>query len=144
MNEQDQDMPSPGLEEAFRLNLTFADMMQVGKLATGGRRAVAPVTGGQLNGERLSANVLSGSETRLTRLDGVTTIEAVYLIAAENASLIRIIGTGMDVREGGYDGVRMSIVFEVDDASPHSWLATRAFIAERARGSDTLIIVQII
>jgi len=118
----------------------------VGKLATGGRRTILPLAGGHIEGERLRARLVSGSETHLSRLDGVTTIEAVYVMEAEDGSFIRIIGTGCraEGRSEGFDGARMTIVFEVDDGSAHSWLATRAFVAERRGDAALLTIAQIV
>lgn len=139
-----EEMPVPGLEEAFRFHMEFGLSAEVGRLATGGRRSILPLVAGRVEGERLQARLLSGSETHLSRLDGVTTIEAVYVVQAEDGSVIRILGTGCRAERSGFDGVRMTIVFEVDEGAAHAWLATRAFVAERATGADTLTIAQII
>jgi len=141
-----EEMPVPGLEEAFRFHMDFNPTALVGRLATGGQRAILPLIGGRIEGDKLNARLISGSETHLSRRDGVTTIEAVYLVEAEDGSIIRIVGTGCraEGRSGDFDGARMTIMFEVDEGSAHSWLATRAFVAERPSDSDLLTIAQIV
>ena len=144
-----QDMPSPDLEQAFRVTLVFGATADVGRLATGGTRTVRPVTGGRIDGARLRGMIVSGSETSLTRLDGVTTAELSYLIQTEDGAIVRMAGMGVtsDCRgtdDQSFDGMRMTIMFEVDEQSSHAWLATRAFIAERPRDSDTSIIMQMV
>lgn len=141
-----EEMPVPGLKEAFRFHMDFGPSVGVGRLATGGQRTILPLTGGHIEGEKLTARLISGSETHLSRLDGVTTIEAVYLVDAGDGSFIRIIGTGCRAEDQskGFDGVRMTIVFEVDEGSAHSWLATRAFVAERPGDAALLTIAQIV
>lgn len=137
------DMPVPQLEEAFRLKLTFGEMLLIGRLATGGERRVLPVAAGSIAGERLKGRVVSGGETELARRDGVTTVEISYLVRSDDGTLIRLFGNGVHA-DGTFAGLRTTISFEVDESSPHAWLATRAFIAERPQGSDTMLITQIV
>ncbi|RIV88158.1 DUF3237 domain-containing protein [Aurantiacibacter xanthus] len=144
MQHDHEDMPSPGLELAFHLEQQFGEPMELGRLATGGLRSMRTVTGGTISGARLNGRVVSGSETCLTRMDQVTTIETVYVIRSDDGAIIRIIGTGNACAKNAFDGIRLTLVFEADEASPHAWLATRAFVAERERGSDVLSIAQIV
>lgn len=142
MDSQDE-MPAPGLSEVFKLRLVLGNEYAIGRLATGGQRIVVPVQSGVIQSADLDATITSGSETCLTRKDGVTTVEAVYLLSTADGATVRMIGTGMKAAGSGFDGIRMTIVFEVDEVCAHAWLATRAFVAERAEGSDTLTIFQI-
>ncbi|MBN8817455.1 MAG: DUF3237 family protein [Sphingomonas sp.] len=137
------DMPVPQLREAFRLTLSFGKAALIGRLATGGERRVSLVTAGSITGERLNGEVISGSEIELARGDGVTTLEISYLVRANDGTLIRLMGNGVRARSS-FAGIRTTISFEVDENSSHAWLATRAFIAERPEGSDTIVITQIV
>ncbi|MXO66439.1 DUF3237 family protein [Altericroceibacterium endophyticum] len=144
MNLDHEDMPSPGLKPVFTLDQQFGETIDLGRLATGGLRSMRMVTGGTIAGEQLNGHILSGSETYLTRKDQVTTIETVYVMRSDDDVIIRVIGTGNSSAKNDFDGIRLTLVFEVDEASPRAWLATRAFVAERKRDSASLSIVQIV
>lgn len=139
-----EEMPLPGVEDAFQFHLTFAPAVAVGRLGTGGHREIFSVTEGRVAGGRLSGTILSGSETRLVRGDGVTIVEAVYLVSASDGALIRVIGTGFDAETESFSGTQMTIVFEADDDGAHGWLATRAFLARRPAGASVLAVSQIV
>lgn len=143
MSEAD-DMPVPGLEQAFTFELDFAPALEIGRLATGGVRAVHPVTGGTMQGLGLAGTVIGGSETLLSRKDGITVVEAAYLVAMADGGVIRVLGTGYLTQDAGFDGMRLSLAFEADEGAPQAWLATRAFIGERPAGSAILDIAQIV
>lgn len=134
------DMPTPALEAAFELRVSTGSLLDVGRLATGGIRKVRTLAGGSFEGHSISARVVAGSETHLQRQDGVTVVELVCLLEAEGEAPIRLIGTGFG---SGWDDASdapqpayMSVAFEAATGSPHEWLATRVFVAERGAKSD--------
>lgn len=144
MNDQFSDMPSPKLEEAFELHLAFHPPLEVGRLATGGQRTIRLIGSGTVKGEQLRGVVVSGSETMLTRLDQVTTAEVAYLLQADDGTIVRVSGTGCSSTRNDFTGIRLALTCEVAESSEHAWLATRAFVAERADGSDRTLVMQIV
>lgn len=136
-------MPAPSLASAFTLVCASATELVVGSLATGGERRCRVIAAGDFNGRDIVGTVRTGSEVLLARLDGVTVVEANYLIETADQSLVRLIGTGYLTETGPFAGTRMSVVFEVDEHNPLEWLSRRAFIAERALDSDTFDICEI-
>ena len=131
------DMPTPGLAPAFTLEAPLGEPIEVGRLATGGRRRHVPLPRGAFRGEGIEAALVAGSETWLERPDGVTVVEANLLVRTADGCTIRLIGTGYRT-----DVTRMTIVFEADEDGPLGHLTTRAFLAER-RG-DVLAIERIV
>lgn len=141
--ETDQDMPVPALAPAFALSLAFGPAQPIGRLATGGTRSVRPARSGRIEGRGLDAEILSGTETCLTRRDGVTTVELALVAMPPQGKAIRMIGTGVSCA-GSEAGLRMNMVFEVEDGAAHDWLATRVFIAERPVGTELISIFEVV
>lgn len=131
--------PTPGLAERFRLRLAFAAAIDIGRLATGGRRVYRAASGGSFAGDGIDGDVIGGGETMLERPDGVGVIEANYLVRTADGALLRLIGTGYRTSAGDFIGTRMSLVFEVDEDGPHARLSTRAYVAEAAGDGDLVI-----
>jgi hypothetical protein len=140
------DVPIPGLAPAFTLRLDPAGGARIGQLATGGVREHRAFSGGRLQGERLSGDLLPdhSGETWLRRTDGVAAVEAAYLVRTGEGQVLRLLGTGYATGTGDFAGVRMTIVIEVDEAGPHAWASRRAFVAERPAGSDALQIAEVV
>jgi hypothetical protein len=138
------DIPIPALEEVLVVALELGPPLTIGRLATGGVRAIQPVVGGIVEDGSGIGIVAGGLETRLKRKDGVTAIEANYLLVMHDGTPIRAHGTGYFTQDENFEGTRMSVVFEVDEGSAHAWLATRAFIGERPAGTSALRIAKIV
>jgi hypothetical protein len=140
MTPNDDILPAPALEPAFTLSAVLGEATVIGRLATGGVREYRAVCGGRFTGPGAEGDLLTGGETWLRRSDGVSVVEAVYLVRTEHGSVLRLIGTGYDVDADGFAGTRMTIVVEVDEEGEFGWLSTRAFVAERPAGSDVFVI----
>lgn len=140
---EEVDMPVPVLAEAFKLAVESAPDIRVGRLATGGARSIRPVKEGRLEGRGLCADIVSGTETWLSRCDGVSTIEVSLVAMPQEGSPIRLSGTGIHVANGAA-AMRMNVVFEVEDGSAHEWLATRVFVAERPDGQSAFSIFEVL
>lgn len=140
----DEDMPTPALEDALLLSLELGPTLTLGRLATGGVRTMQGVVGGTVEGSAGIGIVAGGRETHLARADGVTQIDANYLLVMNEGTPIRILGTGYVTQGNGFSGTRMIFSFEVDEASAHAWLATRTFIGERPAGTSAFQIAQIV
>jgi hypothetical protein len=136
------DMPVPSFAPAFVLTTTVGETLVIGRLATGGTRRHRPYPPGRFSGHGIEGVLRSGSETLLHRPDGVTVVEAVFLIEMADGAMLRLIGTGYET-DAPFAGTRLTIVIEADEDGPLAALTTRAFAAERPAGSDTLTIFAI-
>jgi len=136
--------PTPALQPAFRMRIERGAALSVGTVATGGERLYLPVTGGAFEGEGLRGRLAGGGETLLARADGVTMVEASYLIAFPGGMVARAFGSGY--RTGGADfrGLRLPLYFEVAQDGALAALATSAFIAAQGEDDDVMTIHRII
>ncbi|MDR6707348.1 MULTISPECIES: DUF3237 family protein [unclassified Novosphingobium] len=140
---QDEDMPTPSLDPAFELELDHGAEWGIGDLATGGQRWVRQLASGRLSGRGLAAGLETGTETWLSRRDGVSVVEMALVIQTAHGGPIRMTGTGVSGLNR-LGALRMNVVFEVAEGSPHDWLATRVFIAERRDGETHLSIFEVL
>jgi hypothetical protein len=122
--------PVPHLVHAFDLYVERCPAIDVGKVASGGRRVQIPVKGGTIDGAELSGVLIGGSETVLERGDGVAVVEANYLIEAEDGTAARAFGQGYRTESPDFAGTRLSLLFEADENGSLAHLARRAFLAE--------------
>lgn len=138
------DAPTPGLADAFELLLIRGTPIDVGAIATGGRRSHVPVTGGTFVGEGLAGEVRGGGELQLARNDGVITVEANYYIAFADGAVARCFGTGYRTNSAEFTGMRLSLLFEAAEDTSVASLATRAFLAEQKGDEARLAISRIV
>ena len=73
---------APGLAPRFTLETDAGSVHEIGRLATGGVRRQRLFTGGTFAGADVQGDLVGGSETLLDRQDGVTIVEANYLVAS--------------------------------------------------------------
>lgn len=139
----DDQTPVPRLVHAFDLWIERGPAIEIGWLASGGRRAHVPVTGGAIEGNGLRAVLVGGSEAMLDRGDGVAAIEANYLIRAHDGTIARAFGQGYRTDDGDFVGTRLSLLFEADESGPLAHLARRAFLAESLPAEARLAVMQI-
>lgn len=85
----------PRLDLAFDLHLDLGKPIDVGKIGSIGNRRVAPVQGGTLQGPGLKGKILPGTDYQIVRPDGLTEIDAHYVVQMENGDLIYITNRGM-------------------------------------------------
>lgn len=135
------ELPDPRLVFAFEARVDVAETVHIGRGLD-----FTPITGGTVHGPRLSGKVLAGGGDRSTTHDGVTELDAHYLLQADDGSVIDIHNRGfwratpeIDARvEAGEDlpeteyYYRTSPVFRTD-APAHRWLAASVFVG-LARG----------
>jgi hypothetical protein len=137
------DAPIPFLTPAFALALDRAAPVTLGAIATGGVRALVSVTGGCFSGDGFEGRIVGGSELSLARADGVTAVEASYLIDLGGGALARCHGQGYRTAGPDFAGLRLALQFEAAQDGPGAALATRAFVAEQAEGSAILTVCRI-
>ncbi len=132
-----------GLAHAFDIRALIAPPLD-GGAGRNGHRRVIPITGGTVEGPRLTGRVLpGGADYELQRADGASLVEAHYTIEASDGTPIYIRNAGLftapakviaRVDAGEAVGpeeyyFRTAPVFDAPDG-PHGWLSDRLFVAE--------------
>ncbi|KAJ4395066.1 hypothetical protein N0V91_011095 [Didymella pomorum] len=85
---------TPKLQYAFTLHVHLAPPQYFGNTAAGERRFI-PITGGKVQGPKLTGTILAGGgDWNAARTDGVVHIYAKYSIQAEDGTLIVITNEG--------------------------------------------------
>jgi hypothetical protein len=140
-------------EFAFELRVEVDAIQELGQTVKGIRRIV-PITGGTFEGPAISGEVVAGGyDWQTGRSDGVTEVEARYLLKTDDGSLITIVNQGM--RHGPAEVMqrlakgefvnpsayyfRSIPVFETADTR-YNWLTQSIFIATGIRLPDQVLI----
>jgi Protein of unknown function (DUF3237) len=127
--------------------------MELGALASG-RRRIVPITGGSVDGPRLTASVLpGGADWQIIRADGTAEVVARYTLRTGDGTMISVVNKGLRrgppevlVRLAAGEAVdpalyyfRTSPVFEVAPG-PYGWLADNIFVATGERHEKQVVI----
>ena len=136
----------PGLEYAFTAFVSAGVPLDAGPIAAG-RRRIIPITGGHVEGPRLTGVVLpGGADWQVVLPDGTAQLVARYTLRATDGTLISVVNRG--VRRGPPEVLaRLAAGEAVDPASyyfraapcfevapgPHDWLARSVFVATGER-----------
>ena len=115
-----------------------------------GARRVIPITGGEAKGPRLRGHILAaGADFQATRIDGVTELEARYVLETDDGARIYIENRGL--RHGPADAMEKLGRGEVVDpallyfrttprfetaAESYLWLTRHVFVGDGARFPD--------
>lgn len=148
-------MTQPGLQFVFeiRIAVTGGKLLELGTTARGVKKIV-PITGGQFEGPGIKGTILPGGyDWQLVRADGVSEIEARYILKTDDDVLITIINKGL--RHGTPEAMRRiangelaapskyyfrtSPVFETS-AAKYDWLNRNIFVANGIRKPDQVLI----
>ncbi|WP_372604976.1 DUF3237 domain-containing protein [Actibacterium sp.] len=143
----------PGLEAVFTIEARIGTARSAGP-GPEGERLHIPITGGTVQGPRLTGRILpGGSDWPVIGADGHSRIAAHYTIEATDGTLIYVVNRGLRVSP---DAVRAQLragepvdpsayymraapVFDAP-AGPHRWLSETLFVSSLApRGSSILI-----
>lgn len=140
---------TPALEFAFRIRVTVAPALELGE-TTAGRRRIIPITGGTIDGPRLSGRVLpGGADWQIVHSDGCAELEARYTLEAQDGALISVVNRGLrhgppevvakliagEPVDPGLYYFRCTPVFETA-APAHRWLTRSVFTATGERHPD--------
>ena len=142
---------APELEFAFKIHLNLGDRTCIENLPWGGGRGFVPVTGGEIQGPKLTGKVVpySGGDYPHIRPDGVVAFDARYMLEASDGALIYMKNRGY--RHAPPDILKKMEALEPVDASsyyfriapefaapagPHEWLSRTVFVgtADRRNG----------
>jgi hypothetical protein len=143
----------PGLEFAFSAFVSIGGAWEVGSIASG-RRRIIPITGGRVEGPRLTGSVLAGgADWQVVLPDGTAHLVARYTLRAADGTLISVVNRG--VRRGPPDVLARLAAGEAVDPSqyyfratpcfevapgPHNWLARSVFVATGERAPEQVVI----
>ncbi len=118
---------NPDLELAFEARATLAAPLVVGQTPQGARRVI-PITGGEFSGPTMRGVILpGGADWQYQRADGVTVLEAQYLLRTEDDVLIQVSNHGL--RHGPEDVMRRLAGGEAVDPSAYYFRASPSFSA---------------
>ena len=118
-------MTPPELEFAFELRVNIGPIIEVGQTPSGIRRDV-PITGGTVNGSRISGRILpGGADQQLVKESGLTIVDARYVIETEDGVRIEIRNRG--VRHGPPTALQRLAAGEVVDPAEYYFRTTPIF-----------------
>lgn len=131
---------------AFELRVTIGPVAELGQTAQGIRRII-PITGGVFEGDHFRGNVLPGGyDWQTGRQDGVTELEARYVLQTDDGVLITIVNRGLrhgppavleqllrgEPVDPSHYYFRTAPVFETADAR-YQWLTRSLFVGTGIR-----------
>ncbi len=120
-----------GLKLALRLAVTLGDSEMVGPCHDG-ERMNYPITGGRFAGRGIAGEVIgSGADISYLRRDGVSVIDALYRIRADDGTVIVVHNSGLyedpATSPRGRSYLVTRPVFTAPDG-PHDWLNRTFFV----------------
>lgn len=120
------EIPAPGLEFAMQIHADVGEMIQVGPAADGTRTHFT-LTGGQVRGPRIDAELVSGADRFVVRADGTPFVDALYEIRTDDGALITVHNSGPAVpaAEGALPHTTLRFTAP---AGPHDWLNKANFV----------------
>jgi hypothetical protein len=121
----------PKFELLFKASAQLERPVQVGDTPQGARRVV-PIVGGRFAGPSMSGEVLAGgADWQFTRPDGVTELDAVYLLRTDDGVVIQVRNRGL--RHGSEDVMRRLAAGEPVEPSEYYFRGVPTFSAPRGR-----------
>ncbi|QGP81093.1 DUF3237 domain-containing protein [Sphingobium sp. CAP-1] len=143
-------LPTPPLTLAMRLRVLIGAPQELG-MVDGVRKRVIPITGGSVDGPRLTGKVLAGgADWQSIRPDGTADILARYSIEASDGAILSVVNPGYRhgpapvlARIAAGEAVdpalyyfRTTPRFDVASDGPHAWLGRAIFLCTAARYKD--------
>ena len=124
--------PSPlQTEFVYEALVTIEAPVEVGP-TPGGTRRYIPITGGTFEGAKIRGTILpGGADWQTSRADGVTELDALYSMRADDGTVIIVRNTGVIVAGGAY--MRTAPRFDAP-AGPHAWLNESQFVGSVTGG----------
>ena len=118
-------------ELVLEAKVNIGTMVNVGDSKRGSRRII-PITGGTFEGPKMKGTVLPmGEDWQLTRPDGSTELNAIYLLKTDDGVVIRIQNQVL-MGQGG--AARSVIDFEAPLKSPYAYLNNSVFLGTLGMG----------
>jgi hypothetical protein len=141
------------VEPAFDLHLELSKPIDVGQIGPAGARRVVNVLGGTLQGSGLKGKIMPGADYQIIHPDGLTEIDAHYVVQMENGDLLYVTNRGM--RHGPAEVLRklnageavdQSLIYfrtvvSVETASPAlQWMTRTIFVCAGERQPNEAVI----
>jgi len=121
----------PELELIFSATAALDPALVVGATPQGARRVV-PIIGGRFEGPKMRGEVLrGGADWQFTRGDGVTELEALYLLRTDDGVLIQVRNRGL--RHGPEEVMRRLAAGEPVDPNEYYFRAAPSFSAPEGK-----------
>jgi Protein of unknown function (DUF3237) len=122
---------TPRLELLFEARATLDDPVPVGPTPQGIRRMI-PIKGGAFSGPQMHGVILpGGADWQYQRADGVTVLEALYLLRTDDGVTIQVTNRGL--RHGPEDVMRRLAAGEIVDPASYYFRASPEFSAPEGR-----------
>ncbi len=146
-------MKDPGLRLLFEARGALSRPLEMGNSPFGMRRVVPIEPGGRFEGDRVSGEMVAGHDWQVTRADGVTEVDARYLLRTDDGVLIecrnrglrhgppevmRRLASGEPVDPDAYY-FRAAPTFNAPDG-PYAWLNRSLFLCTGARYPDSVAV----
>lgn len=146
-------MQEPQLRFLFEARGALAAPVDLGASPGGTRRVVPIHPGGRFEGDRISGEMVGGHDWQITRSDGVTEVDARYLLKTDDGVFIECRNRGL--RHGPPEVMRRLATGEPVDPStyyfrtapsfhapdgPYAWLNRSLFLCTGARFPDSVLV----
>jgi hypothetical protein len=130
----------------FEADFLLGPRVALGRSSAGERRMV-PILGGHFAGPSLRGKVLpGGADWQVLRDDGVLELDARYVLAIDDGSLIEVRNRALSVLASDKHQepyVRCAPVFAAPSDGPHAWLNRTIFVGTLARADRTSVRVAV-
>ena len=146
-------MNAPELRFLFEARGALSVPFDLGAGPVGMRRVIRIEPGGRFEGERISGEMVGGYDWQITRADGVTEVDARYLLKTDDGVLIECRNRGL--RHGPHEVMRRLAAGETVDPGdyyfrtaptfhapdgPYGWLNRSLFLCSGARFRDAVTV----
>ncbi len=136
----------PTLDFAFEARVSVSPALEAGIVHGNGRRVI-PITGGIVEGPRLTGRVVpGGADWQIVYADGAIDLTARYTIEASDGTLVGVVNRGLrtaapevlarlarrEVVDPALVYFRTTPVFEAPEG-PHFWLTRHIFVGTAQR-----------
>lgn len=121
----------PKIEPVLTANARLERPIDVGSTPQGVRRVV-PIIGGRFEGPRMKGEILAGgADWQFTRADGVTELEALYLLRTDDGVVIQVRNRGL--RHGPKEVMQRLAAGQTVDPGEYYFRAAPVFSAPEGR-----------
>jgi hypothetical protein len=121
----------PDLEWVFRASVSLQPPYALGQTPNGAQRVI-PIASGTFEGNEIRGTVCpGGADWQFTRSDGVTVLDARYLLRTDDDALIEVRNRG--IRHGPVEVLRRIAAGEAVDPALYYFRAAPVFVAPLGR-----------
>lgn len=130
-DDQATHIETPGLRFLFEASGALASPLLIGPTPIGVQRVIPIEAGGPFEGPEISGKTLGGHDWQTTRADGVTVVDATYLLETDDG--VRLHCRNKGVRHGSPEVMQRLAAGEAVDPSEYYFRAFPEFTAPEGR-----------